>query len=342
MRTPSIVVVVLNWNGGVETLQCLESLARARCPNCSVLVVDNGSTDDSLTKVWAAYPWVQTIETGENLGYAGGNNVGIKYALDEGADYIVILNNDAVVKPDAIEKAVRVAEMLGDSVGVVGFATYYYAEPDTLHCLGLNAGLHGGFYVPSVAKMEESEFLHIGSAYGCAMLLTRGLLEAVGLFDERFFLMHEELDLCARAQRAGFAIVGATGARVLHRGSASFGGLESPLRLFYLVRNWPLYARKRFAEQGTPELLAAYTDQYSTSVREDALGHLSGMRWRHAFAVLAAARCARNERWGERQIQWGVRLSVLMDMARLLGGAVVMAGWRQAIRRLFKYGGRQE
>ncbi len=318
-RSPKVVIVVLNWNGGAETLGCLRSLTHLRFANCSVVVVDNASTDDSLWRIRSAYPHVAILQTAANLGYSGGNNVGIMYALREGADHVLILNSDAVLDPDSVARSVEVTQMLGDKVGVVGFATYHFDRPDVLHCLGLNTGLPGGsFYTPSPEEMARSTFLPIGSGYGCAMLLTRRLLETVGLFDENFFLMHEELDLCARAQRAGLAVVGATQARVWHKGSVSFGGEESPLRLYYLFRNWPLYAKKRFAEQDEVELFSEYMRQYRMMIVERAMEYLRERRLTHAFAVLAAARCAEAGRWGRKELSVGLRVRVGADIIRLL------------------------
>jgi len=328
------VIVVLNWNGGTETLWCLHSLTQLRFANYCVVVVDNASTDDSLERIRSAYPGVAIIENEANLGYSGGNNVGITYAFQQGADYVLVLNNDAVLDPDSVTRAIEVVQMLGDKAGVVGFATYHFDQPDVLHCLGLNAGLHGGYYVPSAEEMARSAFLPVGSSYGCAMLLTRRLVETVGLFDTNFFLVHEELDLCARAQRVGLAVVGATQARVWHKGSVSFGGVESPLRLYYLSRNWPLYARKRFAEENNPELLSAYLRQYRSAIIDGATDYLREGRLTHVFAVLAGARCAEAERWGKKQLSLGLRLRVTTDFLSLLVRAGARASWWRLNRLL--------
>lgn len=169
---PLVAAIVLNWNGREETLLCLESLAKVKYSNLMIIVVDNGSEDESVSAVHASYPVVKVIETGANLGYAGGNNVGISYALNDGAEYILILNNDATIDPEALTFAVSVAQRSGPTTGVVGFATYRHGAPEVLHSLGLNAGAHRGFYVPTAQQMQEREVLPIASAHGCAMLLT--------------------------------------------------------------------------------------------------------------------------------------------------------------------------
>jgi len=332
---PKIVIVVLNWNAADETLRCVRSLAQLRFANYKVLVVDNGSTGDSVERIRSNCSGAAIIETGTNLGYSGGNNVGITHALDQGADHVLVLNNDARLDPDSIARSIEVVQMLGDKAGVVGFATYHFDRPDVLHCLGLNADLPGGsFYTPSPEEMAQSAFLPIGSSYGCAMLLTRRLLETVGLFDENFFLMHEELDLCARARQAGFAVVGATRARAWHKGSVSFGGERSPLRLYYLFRNWPLYAKKRFAEEGQLELFAEYMSQYRLVIVDRALEYLREGQLTHAFAILAAARCAEAGRWGKKRLSLGLRLQVIADILNLLIRAGGRVSWRRLNRLL--------
>src|SRR5690242_13465997 len=109
MAQPLISVVVLNWNGKIDTLECLESLARVDYPNFEVIVVDNGSADDSVAAIRQQFPDVMVLETGANLGYAGGNNVGIRKALEDQASYVLLLNNDTVVHPQLLTSLVEAA-----------------------------------------------------------------------------------------------------------------------------------------------------------------------------------------------------------------------------------------
>src|SRR5579863_8615618 len=107
---PKVSVIVLNWNGGNDTVGCLSSLQRLNYENCSVIVIDNGSTDDSPALIREAFPDVELLETGQNLGFAGGCNVGIRRALAQRADFIWLLNNDTTVHPDALNAMVEKAE----------------------------------------------------------------------------------------------------------------------------------------------------------------------------------------------------------------------------------------
>jgi len=113
---PKVVIIVLNWNGWRDTIECLESLQRLTYPNYQVIVVDNGSTDDSVGRIRRAYPNVVLIETDENLGYAGGNNVGINYALKHGTEYVLILNNEVKIEPNVLTVMIEVAKQSGVSV----------------------------------------------------------------------------------------------------------------------------------------------------------------------------------------------------------------------------------
>ncbi len=314
---PPVAVIVLNWNGRENTLVCLDALTLVKYENLAIIVVDNGSTDNSVPAFRAAYPRIEVIETGSNLGYAGGNNVGIAHAIRRGAEYVLILNNDTTVDPEAVGHAISVAQTYGDSVGVIGFATYQQNAPEVLHNLGINAGTQGGFYVPSPRMLHESDALPIGSAHGCAMLLTRKLVETIGLFDEDFFLVHEEVDLCARARQAGFAVLGATRARVWHIGGVSFGGEDSPLRVFYHWRNWPLYVHKRLTETNEANQWASYLKDYEVAVHDGAIQCLREHKPAHAFSLLAALRCASVRRWGKKDLSLGLRLLICGDLFKL-------------------------
>jgi GT2 family glycosyltransferase len=332
-EAPLVVIVILNWNGCVETLECLETLSAIDYPRWHPIVVDNGSTDESVALLRAANPELQIIETGRNLGYAGGNNVGITKALQMGAEYVLILNNDARLERESLSRAIEVAQSLGQNAGVVGFATYSYEQPEVLQDFGLIEDTEeGAFYlnVPEESELAGKEFLPITSAHGCAMLLSRRLLEKIGLLDEEFFLMAEECDLCARARLAGFAVVGATRARVTHKGSVAFGGQQTPSRIFYILRNRPLYVKKRLAEAGESERFHGYLQRYRGETSYLASQYLRAGQLRLAFASLAAFRAAEAERWGQRNLTLALRLRSLVDLI----GVPIRGGARATLRKL--------
>jgi len=129
--TPLVFIIVLNWNGKDDTLECLGSLQQLDYPNFETVVVDNGSTDGSEDVIRSAFPSVNFIQTGRNLGYAGGNNVGIKHALSHGADYVWLLNNDTTVDPNALTALVETAQA-DPKIAVVGSKIFYYDQPDVI------------------------------------------------------------------------------------------------------------------------------------------------------------------------------------------------------------------
>src|SRR5436190_7401977 len=127
-HAPSVAVIVLNWNGRDDTLACLESLAGLNYDNFQVMVVDNGSTDGSVGAIRPRFPGVEIIETGRNLGFAEGNNVGIRLALDRGMDYVFLLNNDTVVDPSLLSELVAAAERCPEG-GIFGAQILYHSDP---------------------------------------------------------------------------------------------------------------------------------------------------------------------------------------------------------------------
>ncbi|MGX2039763.1 glycosyltransferase family 2 protein [Methylocaldum sp. MU1018] len=245
--TPKTAIVVLNWNGKADTLACLDSLRQMDYPAHRVIVVDNGSSDDSVAAIREAHPWVHLIENGTNLGFAGGNNVGIRAALRDDAEFMLILNNDTEVAPDFL-KALTEEAMRQPQAGVLAPKIYYYDQPDRIWYGGgrWNAAKRRfeqiGDGEPDCGQYDavgETEFI-----VGCAMLIRASVFREIGLLDERFFLNYEEIDFCGRARQAGWRLVYVPKARLWHKISVSFGGEESPLKLYFTFRNRLLWAGK--------------------------------------------------------------------------------------------------
>lgn len=246
MSQPIIVTtVVLNWNNAQDTLSCLDSLAKLDYPNPWIIVVDNGSTDDSVARIRAAHPAVDLIETGENLGYAGGNNVGIRHALAGGADYVFLLNDDAIVAADALSLLLQAAQAR-PSAGFLGPMVRTREQPDRILTAG---GLFGPHMTPSLRGfgtldqgqyrgVEEVDFLS-----GCALLVSRAALEAVGTLDERYFAYGEDVEWCFRGRRAGFKVLFVPQAVVWHP-DTSLRDQNSPRVMYYITRNHLLFLRQ--------------------------------------------------------------------------------------------------
>lgn len=241
-----IYILVLNWNGWRDTVECVESCLRISHPNLKVLIIDNGSSDDSESRLRERFPQLEFLQNGENLGYAGGNNAGIRYALRRGAQYVWLLNNDTVIDPDAAEFLLQAA--VADKVGVVGGKILVHAAPEKIWCVGADIDwsigqprLKGYLQADdgSFDAMQEMETIS-----GCSMFIKREVFERVGLMDDRFFLYFEETDWIERVKKAGYRVIYQPQARIFHKTSASVGGADSPLMRYYLSRNCTLFVWK--------------------------------------------------------------------------------------------------
>jgi hypothetical protein len=255
---PLAAVVVLNWNRKEHSLACLEAVTSLDYANCIVIFVDNASSDGSPTAVRARFPGVEIIQTGANLGYAGGNNAGIRRALELGADYVFLLNNDTVVDPDAVQMLVTVAEANPDS-GALGPWIYYLHDR---HRLWFATGRwnrdHLRFEWPGQGCIDtELDRRDVETDYVCgaALFLRAAVLRRIGLLDERFFLVFEESDWCFRAKKAGYTCRMVPEARVWHQVGASFGSESSPLRRYFSSRNELLWAEKNLPRRDCYRLL---------------------------------------------------------------------------------------
>ncbi|MBI3305256.1 glycosyltransferase family 2 protein [Candidatus Parcubacteria bacterium] len=241
---PKITILVLNWNGGPDTIACLNSFKDLRYPNFRVIVLDNASSDDSW-KRFAQYPTppyrIAFVQTGANLGFGGGNNVGIKRALTEGTDYIFFLNNDTVLAPDALAKMVAAAAA-DPQIGLVGALMLTTDEPARIWFCGgrfnwlRTRGFHPHYGEPYREGMFPEHPLDVDYITGGALLAKRRVFEEVGLLPEDYFLYYEDADFNARAAAAGWRRVVVPSAKVWHKGSAS-AKAGSPSYQYYHLRN---------------------------------------------------------------------------------------------------------
>jgi GT2 family glycosyltransferase len=217
---PSVGCILLNWNGWRDTVDCLAALARLNYENVSVIVVDNGSADESVRRIRNAAPGILVLETGSNLGFAGGNNVGIRHALAQGADYIWLLNNDTQPEPDALAQLVRKAES-NSRFGEIGSVLVYADESSKIQAWGGGrVSFWSGTTIHALSPQEDHWFHYLTAA---SVLLRRRALEDVGLLDDRFFLYWEDSDLSFRLRKKGWALGVASESVVLHKEHASTG-----------------------------------------------------------------------------------------------------------------------
>lgn len=247
-----VAIIVLNWNNADDTLACLRSVTALDYPaEClTVIVVDNGSTDDSVARICASFPQVMLLETGANLGYAGGNNVGVRYALEHDVEAVLILNNDIIVAPDFLQPLVDAA-LLSPELAIVTSAVCDMAHRDVVWALGANIDWRDGSPVrlhcgESYETWRGMPPYQVGYAAGSAMLAPRRVWEVAGLIDESYFLYYEDTDWCMGAQRAGFRVLAVPNSVVWHdvnaqqgRGSAAVTYYMTRNSLWFLRRNLP-------------------------------------------------------------------------------------------------------
>lgn len=257
----NVFVVILNWNQPDLTIECLKSLARCKGKSYKVypIVVDNGSSDETVGKLRKFDVNLKILETGKNLGFSGGNNVGIKYAMDFGADYVLVLNNDTELHSNLITNLLKSMER-GDDVGVVSpkmyFAKGYEFHEDRYKKseLGKVIWYAGGVLdwkniygtnrgVDEVDKGQYEKPKEIDFATGACMMVRAKALKEVGLFNEKYYLYMEDVELSERMKNREWKIMYEPKAILWHKVSQS-SGIGSDLNDYFITRNRLLFGFK--------------------------------------------------------------------------------------------------
>jgi GT2 family glycosyltransferase len=254
-----VSIVIVNWNGCDVTRECLSSLSEINYPSCEIVLVDNGSMDGSADKLAAEFPNITVIRNKENLGFTGGNNVGIRCALERKVDYVLLLNNDTVVAPNFLSELIRVAES-DERIGILNPKIYYFDPPTKVWYAGgsyspwCGIGTHTGDGKsdhPHYNKEKEVTFIT-----GCAFLIKVGVIRQIGLLDERFFYTAEDTDWSIRALKAGFKAIYVPSSMIWHKQSYDVKrNAGKSFRDFYNIRNTILLAGKHARPYHWPTLL---------------------------------------------------------------------------------------
>ncbi len=218
--TPQVSIVILNWNQKEKTLACLRSLKKISYPRYDIVLVDNGSTDDSVAAVKREFPEIKIIENRRNLGVAGGRNVGIDYVLQKGTDYLLLLDNDTIVDKDFITEMVKVGEE-DRRIGILTGKIYFYSEPNKIWCAGCSLSLYRR-HISAVGYNEMDrgqydEIREVDHAAGCLLMIKKRVIDEIGLLDQNFIeYFTEDTDWCLRAKKKGYKVVYVPRAKIWH------------------------------------------------------------------------------------------------------------------------------
>jgi len=279
-----ISIIIINWNGWQDTIECLESLFQIGYPNYQIVIVDNGSQDQSVKRIRdyingrisiespfiknpSTAPPRQMIEYSleeinkstfmagkdnlnvsgqvillkcdKNYGFAEGNNIGIRFSLQNlSPDYVLLLNNDTFVESDFLEKLVEIAENY-QRIGVVGPKVCYYHQPNIINSAGVVMDWYSGTGCnQGINKVDSEQFdvtLDFDALIGVCLLIRASLFEKVGFLDKKFFLLLEETDFCLRVKKNNFRVVFHPKSKVYHK--EGFSGSLKPSSLYFSSRN---------------------------------------------------------------------------------------------------------
>ncbi|MBI4132468.1 glycosyltransferase family 2 protein, partial [Candidatus Parcubacteria bacterium] len=245
---PRVTILILNWNGGPDTVTCLDSLKELRYPNFHVIVLDNASSDNSW-ELFAKYPKpnypLEFIQTGSNLGFGGGNNVGLRKALAEGTDYVWLLNNDSAVTPEALHALIAAAES-NPTIGIAGPLALTMETPARVWFAGgtfnwlKTRGTHRCYGELADDRRAhapaDSAPIDVDYVTGGIMLIKRAVFDDIGLLPGDYFLYYEDADFNTRAAKQSWRRILVPQAVVYHKGSAS-AKAGSPNYQYYHLRN---------------------------------------------------------------------------------------------------------
>ena len=250
MKQPRVYIVLLNYNGYQDTIDCIESLTHIDYENYEIVIVDNNSTNNSVEKICnyiKNQKNIKFIKSKENLGFSGGNNLGIKYALDNAADYICLLNNDTTVEHDFLRNLVD--KMQEDKkIGISAGKIMYYDNKDIVWsaggCIDTEKAIGYNYGINTQEKELIDEVREVTFLTGCLQLIRREVFEEIGLYDHDYFLYMEDVDFCKRALNHGYKLIYVPQSKIYHKVSASTGGQISPMVIYYMTRNRLLFNRK--------------------------------------------------------------------------------------------------
>ncbi len=249
VKSKSVTIIIVNWNGINDTIECIESLNKINYEDFSVFVVDNNSIDkiniEVLQEIAKKYDKVKVIFNSINSGFAGGNNLGITYAKALNPDYYLLINNDTIVDNNFLINLIACAE--SSDAGIVAPVIYYYSQPEKVWSAGGKISkLKGSGFHNSKLDSKKTLCKEVTFVSGCCMLIKKEIIDRIGLLDESYFLYLEDTDYCARVIKSGFKIYLAYNSIIYHKVSQSISKFDKPLSLYYVTRNRLFFIKKHY------------------------------------------------------------------------------------------------
>ncbi len=246
MYLPTVTIILINYNGVDDTLDCLESLKEIDYPNFRIVVVDNNSSGDDVNIIKSKYAdFISKIICSEqNLGFSGGNNLGIKYALENNSDYVLLLNNDTIVEQDFLSVMINKSNEYPEA-GIITCRINYFDKKDVAwYSGGYISKIKGSGFDLNLPQNSNDTFCSFAS--GCNLLIKKEVIEKVGLLDEKYFLYLEDTDYCARAIENRFKIFFTNETKIYHKVCSTTGKEFKNLPLYYSVRNRFYFIKKNY------------------------------------------------------------------------------------------------
>ena len=278
-EAPRVGIVILSYNGLEDTRKCLMSLAPAVRPFAVSILVDNGSTDGTAAAVAAEFPWCRVVRLETNQGPVGGNNAGMQALLDLSVDWILLLNNDTIVDPHLLDRLMEAADAHPE-YAVFGPVIKFIDDPDVVMTDGtiFNSATPRGFFLRKTVPVRNSSppaVTEVDLVNGCCLMIKADMIRRVGSFDEKFFMYHDEADLCLRVLEAGGRNGVIDHALVWHKGSAtSQGASKWSIRYFdarnliYLLKKHRGATRRGRSRPRTALVYSYYMYHWYTDLRE--------------------------------------------------------------------------
>ncbi len=242
MKSPKVSIIILNWNGKEDTIECLKSLNKLYYNNYDIILIDNGSIDNSIEYIHQYFPNLKIIENKINLGFAGGNNIGIDIAINNGAEYILLLNNDTIVDPNLLNELINVA-LSNTKIAFVGSKIYYYdfyGKKNVINyaggklCIWRGVARHIGINQIDNAQFDFNK--EVDYIEGSCLLVKVDIIKKIGYLNPDMFTYWEDIDWCIRGKKAGYKLLYAYKAKMWHK-IGSYKKEKSKKAYYYNGRN---------------------------------------------------------------------------------------------------------